>query len=44
MRYLLSVAWHFLSGKLTLRHAIYALRVSNCPVNPRPIGRGYKGS
>lgn len=27
MRYLLSVAWHFLSGKLTLRHAIYALRV-----------------
>ena len=27
MRYLLSVAWHFLSGKLTLRHAIHALRV-----------------
>ena len=21
-----------------------AMALSNCPVNPRPIGRGYKGS
>lgn len=26
MRYLLSVARHFLTGKLTARHALYALR------------------
>jgi hypothetical protein len=27
MRYTLSVAQHVLAGKLTIRHAIYALRV-----------------
>lgn len=36
MRYILSVAQHVLAGKLTIRHAIYALRV-------RPVAVASKG-
>lgn len=36
MRYTLSVAQHVLAGKLTIRHAIYALRV-------RPVAVSSKG-
>ncbi len=36
MRYALSVAKHYLTGKLTARHAIYALRV-------KPVAVASKG-
>jgi hypothetical protein len=35
MRYILSVAQHFLTGKLTFRHAIYALRVKPVAVTSK---------
>ncbi len=36
MRYMLSVAQHVLAGKLTIRHAVYALR-------DRPVAVASKG-
>lgn len=35
MRYMLSVAQHVLAGKLTIRHAIYALRVKPAAVTSK---------
>lgn len=35
MRYVLSVALHYLTGKLTARHAIYAIRVRPVAVASR---------
>jgi hypothetical protein len=35
MRYMLRVAQHLLSGELTLRHAIYALRVKPVAVTSK---------
>lgn len=36
MRYVLSVAYHFLTGKITTGHAVYALR-------DRPVAVSSKG-
>lgn len=35
MRYILRVVQHFLAGELTLRHAIYALRVKPSAVTSK---------